>query len=184
MKMKLRLAAALLLLAMGLPAQATTVEYRNEAELFDKADAVVAGHVWREFVTFEGGMTRSHYEIEVQEGFKGARPGQYIIVQTIGGELPNGGEYVSGSPHPKPGADVIMFLTGPHGKEYGVLSLALGHYELRYNAAMHRYFTHRDVGSLSLVKGGAAGTQVIVPEDQLASEVLAKLRALAAERAQ
>lgn len=174
--------AALLLLCASAPAFATTVQYHDDDELFAMADAVIVGHVWRELVSFEAGMTRSRYEIQVQESLKGPKAGEYIVVQTPGGESPEfgGGEFIAGSPHPKPGADVIVFLA-KHGNEYGVLSLALGHYELRYDAGIHRYLTHRDTASLALVKPGSQA--VLVPEDQLATEVLAHLRKLSAERA-
>ena len=177
-----RLTVVAVVLAMSSPALATMVEYRTDEELFDKADAVVVGHVWRETVAAEGGMIRSRYEIQVQEALKGEKVGHFIVVQTLGGEDPygGGGEFVAGSPHPKPGSDVILFLM-KHGDEYGVLSMALGHYELRYDAGMHRYFTHRDLASIALMKAGSE--EVLVPEDQLATEVLAHLRKVSAGRA-
>ena len=183
--MKLQIAAVVALALVPVAALATTVQYRTDEEMFALADAVIVGHVWREAVSNESGMIRSRYEIQVQESLKsaGERVGDYIVVQTLGGEAPElgGGEYVAGSPHPQPGADVIMFLQR-HGKEYSVLSMGLGHFEIRYNAQLHRYFTHRDLASLALVRKGPS--EVLIPEDQLASEVLEKLRKLSAERAQ
>jgi len=181
--------ALALLLALPSAAVATTVQYHTDEELFALADAVIVGHVWRESVSNEGGLIRSRYEIQVQESLKsaGEKVGDYIIVQTLGGSAPEvgGGEYIAGSPHPQPGVDAIMFLKrhrsengsredGPD--EYSVISMGLGHMEIRYNAQMRRYFTHRDLASLALVRKGTA--EVLIPEDQLATEVLEKLRQL------
>ncbi len=168
-----------------LAVHATTLEYLDEGELYDKVPVVVVGQVLHETVKNELGMVRSHYQMEVTETLKGkVKPGTLLTYQTLGGQFPSGsGEYVEGSPHPAVGANVIVFLLGPYdGGEYFVDHLALGHYELRYSSSMHRYVAHRDLASVALMRSGPKRGATILPPDQIADDVLKQFRRFKIER--
>lgn len=124
--------AALLLIAVALPASAATFASMSFNDLVDSADAVVVARVtqmsssWTE----SGRLIVTENKLKVEEVWAGDVPGR-LSVRTPGGEV--GGFLVEahGFPNLQPGEHVILFLSRePNSGTWQIEGHQLGHYRI------------------------------------------------------
>jgi hypothetical protein len=185
-----RLSALVLVIAAG--AEATTVAFRSDEQLFDEASVVVLGTVSRrEALLPRGGTPVTAYELQAIECFKGCRPGETLVALTPGFNFENESGLkvpVAGSPALVPGERVLMYLTRTRAEGPLVpISLGLSIYTMRFDPLQKRYLAHRQVDGLSILSEARAGKdaaprEVQVASERVESELTAALRKLAQER--
>ncbi len=185
---RLPLVVAALGLAVSLPAHATSVIYYDDDTLFDMADVVALGVVWRREVDRRG-YPRTEYEIQTEECFKGCRSRDFIIMNLIGAPADDLGprdEWFMGQPSAKPGARIIVYLKRNELGQLELISLGLSQYTLSYSAKLKRHMAHREIDQVAILRparpGREASGDIALPRDRFASDVIDELRAAAKKR--
>ncbi|HEX2162568.1 MAG TPA: matrixin family metalloprotease [Thermoanaerobaculia bacterium] len=117
--------AAVVSLALALPAGATTIVRVADEDLVDQAPLVVVARVAAR-APAAGGAAATDYRIEVDRVLKGAA-GPDLVVRVPGGVDARGfGRRVYGAPSFAPGDRALLFLEPRAGGEHRVLHLAQG----------------------------------------------------------
>lgn len=129
------LATAAVVLFVG-AAHATTIVALPERELVARADVIAFGTVLRtETVVNARGQVFTQAELQVHQGFRGARANEFLLVQVPGGPLPNGLEARTvGAPRLAAGQMVFGFFEQRDGTARP-LGLAFGLLRVRTNTA-------------------------------------------------
>jgi hypothetical protein len=134
MKLPIRLALFAAVLAAPLVARATTVLPPSDDELVARAAVIGLATVQRVDVAFNPyGQVMTHAELLIEQGIRGAGPGEFVVMEYPGGVLPNGlKSTVPGAPTVKVGDRVFVYLSAaptdatrlrPIGLRYGVLNV-------------------------------------------------------------
>jgi hypothetical protein len=172
-------------------AHATMVVYYTDEELFDAADVVLVGTVWRRSIEESGFFPSTDYEVESEECFKGCKKGAWVVMRSPGVNFhdPETGDYrpIFGAPDAEPGSRVVLYLKRTRTKELVPISLGLSVYKLRYQGVLKQYIAQRQVEQLSAVLPARPGRdegmrEVEVVRDRFANELIDSLRQLASRR--
>lgn len=131
---KLNRLFAVLTMLVGAPLFAATYVVPPDRILFEKANAVVIGHVTSSRVAKNPeGSIATTYDVRVEEVIKGA-VGMTVKVGEPGGRLGNEIHLVPGSPAFRDGERVLLFLTGSNGN-YTTTDLGLGSFRFAQDTA-------------------------------------------------
>jgi len=181
----IRLRLLLILAALVLlptPAQATSVAYYSDDQLFDMSEIVMMGVVWRRD-TDRSGYPRTEYEVETEECFKGCTSGSFVTMSFMGAPadaLEDGDEWFMGMPSPTPGTRVIVYLARSQSGRLVPISLGLSHFTVFYHSGLKKHIAHRDVDQIAIIKPAVAGRdgggETVIPRDRFATDVIAELR--------
>jgi Matrixin/Thrombospondin type 3 repeat len=126
----LRLVPAVALLAIGLPAHATTFVGMSERTLARAADAIVVGTVRRlESVATRDGAISTLVSIDVEREYKG-RVGSEVTLRQPGGQVGGRRLWLAGSPRFTVGERQLLFLSAHHDGTARTTALGLGQFVL------------------------------------------------------
>jgi hypothetical protein len=181
----LRIVCVLLLFLAAAPtAHATMVAYHTDEELYDEADVVLLGTVWRRAIA-EGPVPFTDHEVEATECFKGCQTGQWIVMHSPGVSFvgPESEDYrpIIGAPTVEPGTRVIMYLKRTPKGNLVPISLGLSVYTLHYHGVLQRYIARRHIADLAALAGADDKTpsrQVTLARDRFAQDFIEALRSL------
>lgn len=189
------LSVCLALLALSpSAAMATSIAYFTDDELFDMAEVVMVGVVWRRDVD-RSGYPRTEYEVEAEECFKGCKARNFVTMSYMGApadELGPNDEWVMGMPAPKTGSRIIVYLyRSPTGRLVPI-SMGLSQFTVFYHPELKRHIAHREVDEVAIFlpaasptakrEGRADSYEVAIPRDVLATDVVESLRKKRARR--
>ena len=125
---------AVVSMLVGAPLFAATYVVPPDRILFEKADAVVIGHVTASRAAKNpNGVIATTYDVRVEEIIKGAA-GMSIRVTEPGGRVGNEARLVPGAPGFQDGERVLLFLRGGDGN-YTTTDLGLGAFHFAQDAA-------------------------------------------------
>lgn len=118
----------LVALALGWPAQATTIVMPSDDQLIEKSTVIVRGTVVRSGpVDYQGGIW-TETVLAVDESLKGNVSGE-IVIREVGGQIGDRLSVVFGSPEYESGEDVLAFLhVSPRG-DYQTVDLFAGKFD-------------------------------------------------------
>ena len=119
------------LLLLFLSASATTLVQMDLPELTRSADVIVHGTVRRLESRWsgDGRLIVTDVEIQVTETLKGEAPGTLVVTQP-GGRVGDIAQRVSGLASFTPSEEVVVFLARPGGRDFRVVGLAQGKYQV------------------------------------------------------
>ena len=116
-----------LVLAIALPAAATSYVMVSDQHLVDSSAAVVEARVLSRDAAPSSGMPATDYLIEVDRVLSGDIPGRNLVVRVPGGVRPDGiGLQLYGLPEFAQGERVLLFLNPRQDGTFGITDLMLG----------------------------------------------------------
>ncbi|MGI5862889.1 MAG: hypothetical protein ACOX6T_12630 [Myxococcales bacterium] len=165
-----RLLPLLLLAALPLSAQATTVRPATRAELAARADQVVRARVvsQRAARSERSGRPLTVSALKALETYRGTLTGDFEIEQ-LGGALEGARTLVPGDARLEVGEEVVLFLRCTGKPRCRILGLGLGKYAVRRDA-QGRTVAVRDAQGLR-DRSGAPLQADVVPLETLAREL-------------
>ena len=115
-------AVALAVMGLARSALATVVVIHPLDEMTARSDVVVHARVGAQQVVRDKGRLITLTEIEVIEGFKGARAGDILTIYQVGGDLDGEHQWISGMQRYMPGEEMVLFAVrfGDKIVSYGV----------------------------------------------------------------
>ena len=125
---KLRL-LILVVVALAVPAFATTVRKMELPELVSASDSIVQGRVESVESRWENNQAFTYTSVNVDDPLKGGRR-RAVLIRQIGGKIGNLNVTVSGMPQFKRGDQVIVFLKNRVDGTFDVVGLNQGKYEI------------------------------------------------------
>lgn len=139
-------------------AQASIIVPLAEPELAARADVIVFGTVLRtQTLRNPTGFIVTQAEVQVYRSVRGSKPGEFLIIEMPGGQLPDGDvAEVTGAPHLARGQTVVAFLQ-KRGQVLRPLGMAFGLLDVRGSgAAGQRVYRNLDGLQLLLPSGRSA----------------------------
>jgi PKD repeat protein len=116
---------ALLLLAVALPAGATTIVEPTDDQLIDRSELIAVGSVVSSAPRLAGGSIWTDTEISVERTFRGAATSR-VTVRELGGTLGDRATIAFGSPTFSTGERVLLFLDRRDDGTWSTIDLFIG----------------------------------------------------------
>lgn len=162
-------------------AQASVIVPLTEPELVAKADVIVFGTLVRtQTVRNDVGFVVTRAELQVYRALRGAKNGEFLLIEVPGGQLPSGEvAEVSGSPKLVVGQPLVAFLQA-RGQVLRPLGMSFGVLHVRGKGAEQRVYRSLDGLQLLLPSGRSASASKYqidgVPLAALMTRIEAELR--------
>jgi len=125
----------LILVALAMPAVATTIKKMELPELVSVSDAIAQGTVESVETRWEDKSIYTYTSIRVDEGLKGG-PRRAILVRQPGGRIGSMNLNAPGTPKFNQGDQVIVFLRDRKDGTFDVVGLGQGKYDIIDNLAV------------------------------------------------
>jgi hypothetical protein len=155
-------------------AQATVVVMHSVEEMTRRSDVVVHARVADQRVVREGPRVVTLTDIEVIDGYKGAKPGDVLTVYQVGGDLDGVKAWIAGAHEHKVGEEMVFFAV-KHGERVVSYGVGLGKFSVVHDGALTRIV--EDLGEVAVMQPTADGqAQFTSPEPRTSASLEAFAR--------
>jgi hypothetical protein len=166
----------------ALPASATVVVLHSIEKMTQNADVIVHARVGDSRVTREQGRTVTLTEIEVLDGYKGAKPGDVLTIYQVGGVWEGQRTEVIGAYAWTAGEEIVLFAVNHTGGRIVTYGVGVGRYHVeRDGVGVEVVPSYGDVAVMRQAQGGANSmgpppTPVARPLSALKADVMTAMQ--------
>jgi hypothetical protein len=163
-----------------LPLECATLERLSLDDMINRSSMIVRGKVTASWASFTGSVIYTHYQVQVNEQFKGA-PRSSVEVMTPGGAVQGLKQSFSGSPVLNSGDEFVFFLWTSKSGITWITGLTQGLFSLTGDAGSDRMAARTASRELMLdpatsrpVKDGALNMRLSALRSRIAATIAAQ----------